>query len=301
MTTPTRPPTPWHGFSTRALLTAAALTLLTTLPTTAQDQPARAPDVPYVPTPQDVVDQMLNMAELKPGDVHYDLGCGDGRIVVTAAKRGAKKAVGVDINPERIKESNANANAAGVNDKVRFVIDDLFTMDFKDADVVTLYLLPAVNLKLRPRLLDELKPGTRVVSHDFDMGDWKPDEEAEVNADDEGRQHRLYLWTIPAKLAGTWDLTLEGGNPATLTLTQNLQDVAGTLKHDNHDLPLHSATIKGNTLRFATAAPDGTAQATVYEAKLTNDTLQGTARTKDDTPKPWTAKRTTKQANATKP
>ncbi len=153
-------------------------------------------DVPYVPTPQNVVDEMLTLANVTKDDVVYDLGCGDGRLVITAVKKfGARRGFGVDIDPQRIEESNANAKAAGVTDRATFAVQDLFQTDFKDATVVTLYLLPEVNLRLRPKLLSDLKPGTRVVSHSFDMGDWKPEKTITVQP---GGQ-RLYLWTIPAK------------------------------------------------------------------------------------------------------
>jgi SAM-dependent methyltransferase len=153
-------------------------------------------DVPYVPTPQPVVDEMLKMASVTSEDVVYDLGCGDGRIVVTAAKQFGARGVGVDIDPERIKESNANASAAGVTDRVTFVKKDLFKLDLTKATVVTLYLLPEINLKLRPKLFKELKPGTRVVSHDFDMGDWKPKNTVKIR---DQREHTLHFWTIPEK------------------------------------------------------------------------------------------------------
>lgn len=153
-------------------------------------------DVPYVPTPQNVVDEMLTLANVNKDDVVYDLGCGDGRLVITAVKKfGAKRGFGVDIDPQRIEESNANAKAAGVTDRVTFAVQDLFQTDFKDATVVTLYLLPEVNLRLRPKLLSDLQPGTRVVSHSFDMGDWEPLKAITVQP---GGQ-RLFLWVIPAK------------------------------------------------------------------------------------------------------
>lgn len=147
-------------------------------------------DVPYVPTKQEVVEEMLRVAGVKAGDVVYDLGCGDGRIVITAAQKFGATGVGVDLNPQRIKEANANAKAAGVTDKVKFVEGDLFDFDFSEANVVTMYLLPSVNLKLRPKLQSELKPGSRIVSHDFDMGDWKAEKVIEVGND------TVYLWTI---------------------------------------------------------------------------------------------------------
>ena len=149
-------------------------------------------DVPYVPTKQPVVDAMLNIAKVSKGDVHYDLGCGDGRIVISAAKRGAI-ATGVDIDPERIKEANENAKVAGVTDKVSFIEGNLFDMDFSKATVLTLYLLPDVNLKLRPKILKEMKPGSRVVSHAFDMGDWKPEKTIVVDGS------TIHYWTVPER------------------------------------------------------------------------------------------------------
>jgi len=155
---------------------------------------ARQPDVIFVPTPQEVVDAMLKLASLHPGDVLYDLGSGDGRIAVTAARQYGIRAYGIDIDPQRIQEANQNAKKAGVTSLVQFRREDLFKADFKEASVVTLYLLPELNVKLRPRLLAELRPGTRIVSHQFDMGTWKPDKKVELTA---GRT--IYLWTIPPR------------------------------------------------------------------------------------------------------
>jgi precorrin-6B methylase 2 len=178
----------------------AALALAT--PACAQEAPqaqaqegnaSRAPDVIYVPTPERVVAQMLALAKVGPKDVLYDLGSGDGRIPITAAKAHGIRAVGIDIDPERIAEARANAKAAGVENLVTFRQTDLFTTDISEATVVTLYLLDTLNLKLRPKLLAELKPGTRVVSHAFNMGDWKPEVQQEID----GRT--IYLWTIPKR------------------------------------------------------------------------------------------------------
>lgn len=159
----------------------------------AQVTATRTPDVPYVPTSNAVVEAMLQMAKVTKNDVVYDLGCGDGRIVITAAKKYGATGTGIDINPQRITEAKKNAEAAQVTDKVTFREGDLFETDFSEATVVTLYLLPAVNLKLRPILLEQLKPGTRIVSHAFDMGDWKPEQTKEVNGS------TIYFWTVPAK------------------------------------------------------------------------------------------------------
>jgi ribosomal protein L11 methylase PrmA len=154
---------------------------------------ALAFDVPYVPTTELVVEKMLEMAKVGPKDVVYDLGSGDGRIVITAAKKYGATGLGVDIDPERIKEANENAKAAKVTDKVKFKQGDLFEVDLRPATVVTLYLLPDINLKLRPKLLSELKPGTRVVSHNYHMGDWKPEQTVQLEG------HTVYFWTIPQK------------------------------------------------------------------------------------------------------
>lgn len=150
-------------------------------------------DVPYVPTPQPVVDAMLKLANVQPGDRLYDLGSGDGRIVVTAAKRFGTRGVGVDLDPARVREAKANAQQAGVTDLVEFRQQDLFETDLRKATVVTLYLLPEINLRLRPKLLQELQPGTRIVSHAFDMGNWKPEKVMQVD----GRT--IYFWTVPER------------------------------------------------------------------------------------------------------
>jgi len=173
----------------RFSVTAGAL-LLTATFAAAQSTPPHL-DVPYVPSPNPVVDGMLKLAGVKASDTVYDLGCGDGRIVIAAAKTYGAKGVGVDINPERLEEARANAKSAKVEDKVHFEENDLFKANISNATVVTLYLLPGVNERLKPKLMKELKPGTRVVSHSFDMGDWKPDREELVD----GRH--IYLWTIP--------------------------------------------------------------------------------------------------------
>jgi hypothetical protein len=152
-------------------------------------------DVPYVPTPDAVVARMLEVAKVGPNDLLYDLGSGDGRIVVTAAKKYGTRGVGYDLNPKRIEESNENARKAGVTDRVRFVKQDLFEADLSGATVVTLYLLPNVNLKLRPKLLKDLAPGTRVVSHNYGMGDWEPVSVDEIDVG--GAKHFVYYWVVP--------------------------------------------------------------------------------------------------------
>lgn len=178
-----------------------ALTLAVTLAVMtgalAQVAPQKELDVPYVPTPERVVEEMLRIAGVTKDDVVYDLGSGDGRIVITAARQYGARGVGIDLDPERIREANENARKAGVADRVRFIQGDLFAADIRPATVVTLYLLPDVNLRLRPKLLRELRPGTRVVSHNYDMGDWAPQKSVTLNLD--GREHRIYFWVIPPR------------------------------------------------------------------------------------------------------
>jgi SAM-dependent methyltransferase len=183
----------------RYLFNALVIITFLTVSTFAQQREERPQlDVPYVPTNQKVVDAMLKLAKVTKSDVVYDLGCGDGRIVISAAKDYGASGVGVDIDPQRIKEANENAKKANVTDKVKFIEGDLFKQDFSKASVVTLYLLPEINLKLRPMLLEQLKPGTRIVSHAFDMGDWEPEQTINVEGS------TIYFWTVPAKKKVSW-------------------------------------------------------------------------------------------------
>ncbi|HYO84280.1 MAG TPA: class I SAM-dependent methyltransferase [Bryobacteraceae bacterium] len=178
-----------------------AVVLSSTLLAAQTAKPKRDPDVPYVPTTDAAVEEMLKLADVKKSDVLYDLGCGDGRIVITAARKYGTRGVGIDINPVRIQEARENAKKAGVENLVRFVEQDLFEADIKEATVVSLFLLPNINLKLKPKLLSDLKPGTRVVSNTFDMGEWKADKESKVEGQDENTylSHRFYLWVITGK------------------------------------------------------------------------------------------------------
>jgi len=173
---------------------------------TAQSQPKRSPDVVYVPTTDPAVDAMLTLAGVKKTDVVYDLGCGDGRIVITAARKYGARGVGIDIDPKRIAEARENAKKAGVEHLVRFEENDLFLADIKEATVVTLFLLPQLNLKLKPKLLADLKPGTPIISNTFDMGDWKAEKEVAVNGvdtndgeDNYGLSQKVFRWTVPPR------------------------------------------------------------------------------------------------------
>jgi precorrin-6B methylase 2 len=207
-------------------------------------------DVPYVPTPQEVVDEMLRLAEPKEGETLYDLGCGDGRIVVTAAKKYKVKGIGVDIDPQRIKESMENAEQQGVTERVKFLQKNLFEMDFSDADVLCMYLLTSVNAKLKPKILADMRPGARVVSHAFDLGDWMPDKTVQVEA---SNNRTVYFWVVPAKVEGTQEVALEtpeGKQKATLNLKQSYQNVTGTAKIGEKEIEITDGKLTGSKLSF---------------------------------------------------
>jgi SAM-dependent methyltransferase len=216
---------------------------------------------------------MIELAKVTPEDIAYDFGCGDGRLVIAAVKAGAKQGLGVDIDPERIKEANENAKAAGVTDKVKFIEADLFTMDFKDATVLTMYLLPSVNMKLRPKILDEMKPGSRIVSHAFDMEDWEPEQEVTV----EPGGQTVYMWTVPAKAEGAWNVKIKNGQgeqQATLNLKQDINKVTGTAKIGDKEAQIADAKLIGDQLTFALSdQPD-----VKYTCKVEGSNINGTAK-----------------------
>lgn len=208
-------------------------------------QPAKPLDVPYVPTPQPVVDRMLALGEVDAGTYVIDLGSGDGRIPVTAARQYGARALGVDLNPERIREANDNARQNGVADKVEFRQQDLFETPIGDAQVLTMYLLPNVNLQLRPRILEQLRPGSRVVSHAFTMQEWEPDHQETVG------NSNLYLWIVPARVAGNWQVRpAASGQPFTLALSQAFQKVSGTATVGGRQVALQEVSLRGDELRF---------------------------------------------------
>jgi SAM-dependent methyltransferase len=204
------------------------------------------PDVHFVPTPEGTVFEMLQMAGVGPGDIVYDLGSGDGRIVIAAVRDfGATRGVGVDIDPQRVAEGIANAEQAGVGDRVRFLQANIFEFDFSEATVVTLYLLPDLNLRLKPTLL-AMRPGTRVVSHAFDMGDWRPDM----------RTQRSFFWVVPARVEGRWQWTV-GGTVYRLGIAQAFQEVFGTLTVAGETTAVHDIGVHGDRLRFTAVLPRG--------------------------------------------
>lgn len=257
---------------TYPLIAALAATLLAVA---APDAQAR--DVPFVPTPPEVVDAMLEMAEVGEDDLVYDLGSGDGRIVVTAAKRYGARGVGVDIDPERIADGRANAKQAGVEDKVRFVQSDLFEVDLRPATAVTLYLLPSVNLKLRPKLMAELAPGTPVVSHAFDMGDWEPETVRSVG------NSTIYLWHIPARASGLWDYRIATPDGRLeqhrLELAQRLDRLYGTVAIDGEPHPVVDGRVRGTEISFGVerAGADGRTVLQRYTGRVIARQVAGVA------------------------
>jgi hypothetical protein len=229
-------------------------------------------DVVWVPTPQAVVDKMLDMAKVTPKDYVIDLGSGDGRTVITAAKRGAT-AQGIEYNPDMVDLSKRNAAKEGVSDKATFAKADLFQSDFSQATVITMFLLPSINIKLRPKILD-LKPGTRIVSNSFDMEDWKPDEDATVS----GCDHwcTAHLWIVPAKVGGTWKLP-----QGDLTLKQTFQMVSGSIKSGNVMTPVNGQ-LNGDQITF-------TAGGAQYTGRVNGNSMEGTI--KGESNGNWTATR----------
>lgn len=240
---------------------------------------APADEVPYIQTPSNVVDAMLSIANVGATDYVVDLGSGDGRIVIAAAKRYRARGLGIDYDPTLIAESRANAARAGVSDRVGFLQKDIFVADFRDATVVTMYLLPEVNLEIRPRVLFELRPGTRVVSHDWDMGDWEPDRRLVVAAPEKivglRKESTIYLWVVPARVAGYWRGTLTGPGgeeSVVIEFAQRFQDASanvwlrrwnltgsGRLQGDNLSLSLDRSSWMPDSapLRFSLRVAGG--------------------------------------------
>jgi predicted RNA methylase len=216
-------------------------------------------DVIWVPTPQALVDKMLDMAKVTPKDYVMDLGSGDGRTVITAAKRGAK-ASGIEYNPDMVELSKRNAAKEGVSDRASFVNADLFESDFSQATVITLFLLPDINIRLRPKILD-MKPGTRVVSNSFTMGEWKADATADAGAGC-GSWCTAYLWIVPAKVEGAWRLP-----QGELALKQNFQMISGTLKSGNGATPITNGKVNGEQISF-------TAGGTQYTGRVNGDMME---------------------------
>ncbi len=223
-------------------------------------------DVPFVATPNDVVSKMLELADVGPGDYVIDLGSGDGRIVIAAAQRGAY-GHGVDIDPERLKEARENAQKANVADRVMFLKENIFKTDFSRANVITMYLLSSVNMRLRPKLLDRLEPGTKLVSHDFDMGDWEPDQHERVGNDD------VYYWIVPADLAGQWGWRTNG-EKFTMTVDQKFQEIDLEIQAGNNTLTVKDKVLRGDRISF-TAVDSDTGIYYLYNGEINAKMIMG--------------------------
>ena len=257
---------------TRSLAVAFISAALTVTAAVAQEakpfeprvgQPGK--DVVWVPSPQALVDRMLDIAKLTPDDFHMDLGSGDGRTVITAAKRGAT-AVGVEFNPNMVALARENAKAAGVSDRATFIEGDLFAADISKANVITLFLLPDINLRLRPKILD-LRPGTRIVSNSFDMGDWTPDQTIQAGPECTS-WCRAHLWIVPAKVGGTWKMP----DGSELTLEQKYQIVTGSLRSGASNMNITTGKVIGDQITFTA----GTQQ---YTGRVSGNTIEGIAQT----------------------
>ena len=274
-----------------ALLAVTAFTLPAAAQTTTKEYTPQVgqegKDVIWVPTPQALVERMLDMAKLTPKDIHYDLGSGDGRTVITAAKRGVQ-AVGVEFNPDMVALSERTAAKEGVTAKAKFINGDIFQTDFSHATVLTLYLLPSLNLKLRPTIL-KMKPGTRVVSHAFSMDDWQPDQTENV----EGRT--AYLWIVPAQVEGTWRWSVTPGQKETeLVLRQQFQNVEGLVKLDNGKMgQLRNVKLVGDQLSFSILEITGYSGNTRrdYTGHVSGNTIQGVSKVGEGSEMKWTATR----------
>jgi hypothetical protein len=256
-------------------------------------------DTPYVPTPQVVVDRMLELAQIKPGDTVIDLGSGDGRIMITAAQKYGARGFGVELNPRLVESSNDAARSAGVADRVKFLQQDLFKTDFREADVLTLYLLPDVNIVLRPKILADLKPGARVVSHDYGMGVWRPEAQEIIPAPDKTvgarKESTVYLWIVPARVGGAWELEIHVGKRSRrypLSLEQEYQVLTGSvLVQGKKAMPITRGALKGDEIRLE--LPDGAVSRGPVElvGRATGDALKGSVRRDRKEIATWSARR----------
>jgi SAM-dependent methyltransferase len=239
------------------------------------------PDVVFIATPEGVGVEMLRLAAVTAPDVVFDLGSGDGRVVIAAARDFGARGVGVEIDADLVQRSRDAAAGAGVKERATFLWQDLFATNLQEATVVTLYLRDDVNLRLRPKLLRELAPGSRVVSHDFDMGDWRPDRVQRVRGP--LRDHTLYLWLVPADAAGVWRVRV-GDRDALLNLTQRYQAVGGSLTLDGREVAIGDGRLAGNRIVF-------NAGALAFEGRIVGDGVQGSAGERGQAGLDWSARR----------
>jgi methyltransferase family protein len=269
----------WKGML-HARACAAAVCCLLMMPAVAQDYG----DTPYVQTPQNVVDKMLEVAKVGPKDYVIDLGSGDGRMVITAAQRYGARGFGVDLDRRLVTLSNRLAAKAGVADRAVFYERDIYETDLSPASVVTIYLLPEVNLMMRPKLFAMLKPGTRVVSHDYGMGEWQPDLSLTLDAPNKpvGREKKskVFYWVVPARAAGRWSWRSTGEHPQQfeLALTQMFQKVEGTVAIDGRSVPIEQPQLSGDALSFTAKVDAPAAVRYEFSGHIINNAIEGTMR-----------------------
>lgn len=270
----------------RLFAVAATAALLTTTTASAQTKPyepqvgQQGKDVIWVPTPDDIVERMLTMAQTTSNDYVVDLGAGDGKIAIMAAKKFGAKSLGIEFNPEFAKFAQQNVVKAGVADKARVQQGDIFVTDFKSATVLTMYLLPALNLKLRPTILT-MRPGTRVVSHSFTMDDWEADETSSVD----GR--RAYFWVVPANVQGTWRMSFPGGETPEVTFEQRYQKIEGHVQLGALQGGLREAKLSGPNITFAYVDANSVRRA--FNGRVTGSTMEGMLRADNGAESRWTA------------
>ncbi|MEK6591615.1 MAG: methyltransferase domain-containing protein [Pseudomonadota bacterium] len=253
---------------------------------------------PYVPTPQVVVDEMLRMAKVGAGDFVVDLGSGDGVIVLTAAQRLKARGFGVDIDPELVKLSNSEAQRLGIADRAQFYVQDVFKADISRATVLTLYLLPGMMVNLRPKIFSELRPGTRVVSHDYHFDEWQHDEQFSFDVPEKEKingvpRATIYLWIVPAKIAGGWRIAVEGGEQYEARLQQSYQKFEGTLNVGGRSAKLLQTALQGESITFAIPV-DNARQ--MFRGRIAGDKMEGTVELGGGKRARWTATRAAKTA-----
>jgi SAM-dependent methyltransferase len=276
---------------------AAVLALCAAPPAFAQDFDDSKDNIagPYVPTPWVIVQEMLKLADVRDEDVVYDLGSGDGRLVITAAKRFGARGVGVELQTELVEMARAGAEHEGVADRVKFVQGDLFETDIRSASVVMLYLLPRFVTRLVPRFRAELKAGTRIVSHDYPLAPWPPDKELAMDVPEKEMISgtswtRLYYYVVPARVQGAWELTLPkslAGAPLVLQITQEPDAVGALVRDGNDDLPLRDLAVRGERVRFGLLYKG---HLMAFEGIVAGDAMKGEVRARD-LRGPWTARR----------
>ncbi|MEQ1775331.1 MAG: methyltransferase domain-containing protein [Burkholderiales bacterium] len=258
--------------------------------------PVRSADVPYVPTPWNVVEAMLKLAAVGPNDFLIDLGSGDGRIVTTAAKRIGTRGFGVDLDDNLVRTARRNAEREGVTDRAAFYTRNLFDTDLSKATVISMYLFNSVNLRLRPSLF-QLKPGTRLVSHDFDMGKWNPDERLSVEVPDKSYgppSSEIFLWIVPADASGRWRWQLPGNVDYDATFDQTFQVISGNVQVGGRGLQVRDARVRGESVSFTVlAAQDGRAVRQEFSGRLMGDAIEGRVMV-EGVQTPWRATRSSR-------